>query len=246
MKVERIAVVVFLVAASVAWGQTADELVAKNLAARGGVEKLRAIRTMVLTGTISFGEQSSPIAVKAWRPNQIREEFKVQGTEVTRAYDGTIGWQIEKSGEESKVDVLHGGEADNIREEAENAIEGPLVDYAKKGSKVEALGRDTLGGKPVYKLKITTHMGTSITQFLDATSYLEMHEEIERTVDGKLTTIVEDVGDYHDIGGIKFAHRFVSGTKENPQASTLQVDKMELNVPIEASVFSMPDAKVRE
>src|ERR1700690_374724 len=154
MKVERIAVVVFVVAGIVAWGQTADVLGAKNLAARGGMEKLRAIRTMVLTGTISFGEQSSPIAVKAWRPNQIREEFKVQGTEVTRAYDGTIGWQIEKSGEESKVDMLHGGEADNIREEAENAIEGPLVDYAKKGSKVEALGRDTLGGKPVYKLKI--------------------------------------------------------------------------------------------
>ena len=242
MKIRKIArfLLVFLAATAALFAQTADELVAKNLAARGGADKLRAIRTMALTGTISFGEQSSPITVKAWRPNQIREEFKVPGTEVTRAYDGMIGWQIEKSGEESKVDLLRGGEADNIREEAENAIEGPLVDYAKKGSKLEALGRDTVGGKPVYKLKITTHLGTSITQFLDATSYLEMHEEIERTVDGKLTTIVEDVGDYHDVGGIKFAHRFVSGTKENPQATTLQVDKMELNVPIEASVFAMP------
>jgi outer membrane lipoprotein-sorting protein len=242
MKIRKIArfLLVFLAAAAALFAQTADELVAKNLAARGGADKLRAIRTMALTGTVSFGEQSSRITVKAWRPNQIREEFKVQGTEVTRAYDGTIGWQIEKSGEESKVDLLRGGEADNIREEAENAIEGPLVDYAKKGSKLEALGRDTVGGTPVYKLKITTHLGTSITQFLDATSYLEMHEEIERTVDGKLTTIVEDVSDYHDAGGIKFAHRFVSGSKENPQATTLQVDKMELNVPIEASAFAMP------
>jgi hypothetical protein len=241
MKVGRVSTfIVFVAAASVAWGQTADELVAKNLAARGGADKLRAIRTMVITGTISFGDQSSPITVKAWRPNQIREEFTVQGTEITRAYDGSIGWQIQKSGEESKVDVLHGGEADNIREEAENAIEGPLVDYAKKGSKVEALGKDTVGGKPVYKLKITTHAGTSITQFLDATSYLEIHEEIERTVDGKITTIVEDVGDYRAVGGVKFAHRFVSGPKENPQASTLQVEKMELDVPIEAGAFALP------
>ena len=235
-----IAVLVLLGAACVAWGQTADELVARNLAARGGADKLRAIRTMVITGTISFGDQSSPLTVKAWRPNQIREEFKVQGTEITRAYDGTIGWQIQKSGEESKVDVLHGGDAENIREEAENAIEGPLVDYAKKGSKVEALGKDTVGGKPVYKLKITTHGGTSITQFLDAGTYLEVHQEIERTVDGKLTTIVEDVGDYRAVGGMKFAHRFVSGPKENPQATTLQVEKMELDVPIEAGAFALP------
>jgi len=235
-----IAVLVLLGAACVAWGQTADELVARNLAARGGADKLRAIRTMVITGTISFGDQSSPLTVKAWRPNQIREEFKVQGTEITRAYDGTIGWQIQKSGEESKVDVLHGGDAENIREEAENAIEGPLVDYAKKGSKVEALGKDTVGGKPVYKLKITTHGGTSITQFLDAGTYLEVHQEIERTVDGKLTTIVEDVGDYRAVGGMKFAYRFVSGPKENPQATTLQVEKMELDVPIEAGAFALP------
>jgi len=237
---ERLTGVLLLFVAALGWGQTADELVAKNLAARGGAEKLRAIRSLVITGTISFGEQSSPITVKAWRPNQIREEFKVQGTEITRAYDGKTGWAIQKNGDQSKVSVLSGGDADNIAEEAENAIEGPLLDYAKKGSKVEALGKDTAGGKPVYRLKITTHTGTSITQFLDVVTYLEIHEAIERTVDGKLTLIVEDVGDYREVGGVKFAHRFVSGTQENPQASTLQIEKMELNVPIDSSVFALP------
>jgi len=223
-----------------AWAQTADDLVAKNLAARGGAENLRAIKSMAITGTISFGEQKSPLTVKAWRPNQIREEFTVQQTEITRVYDGSRAWQLRKNGDETKVDVLSGGEADNLAEEAENAIDGPLLDYAKKGSKVEALGRDTWQGKPVYKVKITTHMGTTITQFLDAGTYLEIYEEIERTVDGKLITIVEEVGDYRGVGGIKFAHRFVSGPQENPQATTLQVEKMELNAPVEAGVFVMP------
>lgn len=231
---------IFVAAASVAWAQTADELVAKNLAARGGAERLRAIRTLLITGTISFGNESSPLTVKMRRPSQIREEFKVQGTEMTRAYDGSAGWQSQKSGDQSKVDALSGGEEDNIREEAENAIGGALLDYTKKGSKVEALGKDTVGGKPIYKLKVTTHMGTGITQSLDATTYLEVYEEIERTVNGKLTTIVEEVGDYREVGGVKFAHRFVSGTREDPKATTLQVEKMELDVPIEASVFAMP------
>lgn len=236
-------VVVFLlslVVASAGWAQTADELITKNLTARGGAKKLRSIRTMKLTGTISFGDATSPIAVQVRRPSQIREDFKVQGNDVTRAYDGSTGWQSEKAGDQTKAEALTAGDADNIREEAENAIEGPLLDYARKGSKLEVLGRDKVDGKPVYKLKITTHMGTSITQFLDAASYLEIHEEIERTVDGKLLMIVEDVGDYRDVGGVKFAHRFISGTKENPRATTLQVEKMQLDVPIAASVFAMP------
>jgi hypothetical protein len=220
--------------------QTADELIAKNLAARGGAEKLRAVQTMLIHGTISFGDASSPIEVKAQRPGRIREEFTVDGTAMTRAYDGSTGWTAQKKGDENKVEALSGGEADNIREEAENAIEGPLLDYAKKGSKVDALGRDTWDGKPVYKLKITTHMATSIVQFLDSATYLEIHEEIERTVDGKLMVIVEDVGDYRDVSGIKYAHRFVSGTEENPKANTFQVEKMELNAPVDAGLFAMP------
>ena len=94
--------------------------------------------------------------------------------------------------QESQVHEMSGGELDNIREEAENAIEGPLLDYTSKGSKAELLGKDTVGGQPVYKLKITTKLGTAITQFLDASSYLEIHEEIERSANGKTIIIVED------------------------------------------------------
>ena len=229
-------VIVFLALAVSGVAQTADELIVKNLSARGGADKLRAIRTMTMTGTISFGDPSSPLTVKAGRPNQIREDFAIDGTSITRAYDGSSGW--EKKGDQ--VRLLEAGELNNIREEAENAIEGPLLDYGARGSKAETLGKVDLNGKPAYKLKITTGLGTSITQFLDATTYLEIHEEIERSVNGSGMTIVEDVGDYRDVDGVKFAHRFVSGTRENPSASTLQIEKMQLNLRVEPSEFNKP------
>ena len=168
---------VFLLTAAICSAQTADELVAKNLAARGGGEKLRSIQTMVMTGSLSFGNASSPLSVKVARPNRIREDFTVDGSAVTRSYDGAAGWQMQSG----QVSDLTGGDLNNILEEAANAIEGPLLDYAKKGNKVEALGKDTWAGKPVLKLKITTRQGTGITEFLDASSYLEIHEEIERS-----------------------------------------------------------------
>jgi hypothetical protein len=233
---------VFAVLVAACWGQTADELIAKNLAARGGAAKLRAIRTMQMTGTISFTETPSPIRVRAKRPSMIREDMQVQSGNLTRAYDGKTGWQRlgTKKNPLAKATALADGVLDNIREEGENAIEGPLLDYAKKGNKVEALGQDSFDGKPVYKLKVTTKAGSGITQFLDAETYLEIHEEIERSVNGHLSTVVEDVGDYREVGGIKFAHKFVSGSKEKPKSATLQFEKMELNVPLGAEVFAMP------
>jgi len=228
--------IVLLLLALPAYSQTADELVARNLAARGGAEKLRSIQTMTMSGTICFGDASSPLSVKVRRPSQIREDFKIDGSDMTRIYDSASGWEVH--GE--KVRQLEGGELNNIREEGENAIEGPLLDYAKKGSRIEALGKADVNGKAVYKLKITTNLGTSITQFLEASNYLEIHEEIERSVNGKPIIIVEDVGDYREVSGMKFAHRFVSGSKENPTASTLQIDTMQLNVPVDAAVFAAP------
>jgi hypothetical protein len=242
MKIWRIGVVFCTSALPITgFAQTADQLVRNNIAARGGAPRLRAVRSMAITGTIRFGKEGSTITVRALRPEKIREDFTVQGTEITRGYDGATGWLLQqKNGEDKKLEILSGGDADNIRDEAENAIEGPLLDYVKKKSKIEAIGRDTWQGKPVYKLKIRTHIGADITQFLDAKTYLEIHEEIERTVDGRLTVIVEDVGDYRDVGGIKFAHRFVSGTKESPGATLLQIEKMKLNVPLDASLFAVP------
>ena len=225
-----------LVLASIGTAQTADELVARNLSARGGADRLRAIQTMTMTGTIGFGGPANPLRVKVRRPNQIREDFVLDGAAIVRAYDGARGWES-KAGQARQ---LVAGELDNIREEAENAIEGPLLDYAKKGSRAEAIGKADFNGKPAYKLRITTSMGTTITQFLDATSYLEVHEEIERSVNGKPMLIVEDISDYRDVSGIKFAHRFVSGSRENPAAATLQIDKMELNAPLDAAVFGTP------
>lgn len=233
----RLVVLLVLVAIAPACvGQTAEFLIKKNLSARGGASKLHAIRTMLMTGTISFGNASSPLTVKVERPNRIREDFQVQGSPVIRAFDGASGWESQGG----KARSLAGGELNNIREEAENAIEGLLLDYAKKGSRVEYAGKATINGKSAYKLKIITTLGTTITQYLDEASYLEVHEEIERSVNGQTTIIVEDVSDYRDVAGVKFAHRFVSGSKENPSAAALQMEKMQLNVPISAGSFEQP------
>ena len=49
----------------------------------------------------------------------------------------------------------------------------PLVDYAAKGHKAELIGKDTIGGKECFKIKLTTKEGRELNFYIDsATSYI--------------------------------------------------------------------------
>ena len=57
----RICLVATLFCAGAAHALTADEVVQKNVEARGGLEKMRALRSLRLTGKVLFGSEDSPI-----------------------------------------------------------------------------------------------------------------------------------------------------------------------------------------
>jgi len=221
--------------------QTVDGIIAKNLAARGGIAKMRAIRSMVLTARLATpdGGQGS-LTVRLLRPNRIREEVIFSAMNSTRAFDGQSAWLHSRENNREDVRPLTGGDLDNLQDEAENGIDGPLADHASKGNKVELVGTEQLEGKPCYKLKITLHSGHIQFQYLDAKTFLEIREEIVRTVDGQDTVIEETVGDYRREGGILFAHSFVSGVVGSPQRTTLTIDKFDLNPPVDKALFQMP------
>ena len=81
-----------MLAASLAAGQTADELIAKNFEARGGLENLKAVQTMRLTGTMKAGRDSLPSVLELKRPNKSRWEFTLDGQTAVEAFDGEGGW----------------------------------------------------------------------------------------------------------------------------------------------------------
>src|SRR5215475_5702570 len=83
-----------VLAASAARAQapSAEDIVAKNLAARGGADKLRAISTMKMTGTVSAQGMEMPLTVMTKRPNRMLQETTVQGTRMVSAFDGERAW----------------------------------------------------------------------------------------------------------------------------------------------------------
>ena len=231
--------------ATAAHAQTADEIVEKNLKARGGIEKLRAIHTMVVTAKLETPGGAGPLIVRLERPGRIQEDLTLNGAETVRTYNGTSAWMVTGKAGAEDVKELTGGDLENLRDEGENGIDGALADYQKKGNRVEFDGAAVVDGKTCYKLKVTLRSGHVQYQFLDSTTYLEVHEEIERTYNGNQMVIEETVGDYREEGGVLFAHKYVSGVAGRPQRSTLTYEKVELNPRLEKSVFEKPKGAAR-
>ncbi len=221
--------------------QTADEIIAKNLAARGGIEKVRAIRSMVMTDSVSTPDgRGTPLRIFALRPGRIREELTVGQSRSIKAFDGQTGWIQNPGPRGASARALTGGDLDELRDDAENAIDGVLADYAAKGSRVEYTGTQTVDGKPCYKLKVTLHTGHTQYQYIDTGTYLEVRQDILGTMDGKASAIEQTLGEYRSEGGVMFAHTIVSVMRGRPERSTMTIQRIEINPPVDERVFSMP------
>ena len=81
------------------FSQSADELVNKNIQAKGGIDKIKAIKSVRITGKLSGGGGfTAAQGQENQRPNLVRETFSLQGMTAVTAYDGATGWQIQPFG----------------------------------------------------------------------------------------------------------------------------------------------------
>jgi outer membrane lipoprotein-sorting protein len=221
--------------------QTADELVAKNLQAKGGLEKIKAIKSLKFTGKYQQGSFTAQVAEEAKAPDDLREMFTIQGMTQIQAYDGNVGWQI--SPFEGRRDPEMLGE-DDLRDISEDAdFYGPLVDYKEKGNTVEYLGHDTVDGDNVYRLKVTLKNGDIVYMYLDPDTYIEIRTDRQQFIRGAVRETQTDLGSYKQVNGVYFPFSISSGPKNRPsQKGTVTIEKMEANVDIPDSQFKMPSA----
>lgn len=221
--------------------QTVDEIIAKNVQARGGAEKLKSVQSIKSTATMSMGPGiEAPGVLIQKRPTLARLEFTVQGLTAVQAYDGKNGWQIMPFMGKKDPELMSADEAKEIEENAD--LDGPLVDYKSKGHQVEFQGKEKIEGTDAYKLKVTLKNGDLQTIYIDSDSFLDIKEVTKRTVRGTEQEIESAIGDYKPVNGILFPFAVESGIKGSDQKQKLTITKVELNVPADDSLFKMPAA----
>ncbi|HZM70820.1 MAG TPA: hypothetical protein VFB95_10700 [Candidatus Cryosericum sp.] len=221
--------------------QTVDEIIAKNIEARGGLEKMKSVQSIRLTGKMMMGPgMEAPMTLEIKRPKSLRMEFTFQGMTGVQAYDGKSGWSISPFGGKKDPEPMSPDDTKEAEEEAD--IDGPLVDYKGKGHTVELVGKEKLEGSDAYKLKVTLKGGTVRYQYIDADSFLEIRTEAKRTVRGNEMEFESTIGDYKEVGGLLIPHSIQSGAKGRPEKQNIVVEKVELNPKLDDARFKMPEA----
>ena len=243
------AAVILLIAACCcsvsSFSQTADELIAKNIQARGGLEKIKAIKTLRMTGKFEGGGGfTASVSQENQRPSLIRQTFSLQGMTAVQAYDGTSGWQIEPFEGHKDPDLM--GEDDLRDLLLDGDFDGPLVDYKEKGNTVEYLGHDVVDGDDALRLKVTLKNGDLIYYYLDPDTYLEIRKEIQQFIRGSVRDRVVGLGSYKPVNGVMYPFSISQGTKTHPDDQTSTVQKIEANVTIDPADFMLPASLRKE
>ena len=238
----RLAVLLLLAVSSfsiVARSQTADELISKNIQAKGGMDKIKAIKTIRQSGKFDLGGGfTAKASQESMRPNLVRETFSIQGMTAVQAYDGSAGWQIQPFQGHKDPELM--GEDDLRDMQLDSDFDGPLVDYKEKGNTVEYLGHDIVDGDDALRLKVTLKNGDIVYYYLDPDTFLEIRKEIQQFIRGSVRERIVDLGSYKPVSGVMYPFSLAVGSKSNPGSQTLTVEKMEANVPIDSADFALP------
>ncbi len=236
----RAALVLALVGLSLPAGaQTVDELIARNLEAKGGLERIKSVETLRMTGRTTVGPGTeAPFVMEIKRPNRMRMDVTLRGETMTQAFDGKTGWQVAPDPGKTEPQVLPPQATRGMEEQAD--FYGPLVDAKAKGLAIEYGGVVKLDTGEAHRLDLTTKSGEKRSVFLDAKTYLEVRGEATVTVGGRTLTMINLIGDYRQVDGLVLPHKMESGPRGAPQRMRMTIDKIELNVPIDDARFAMP------
>ena len=130
--------------------------------------------------------------------------------------------------------------ADVIADATEQAdLEGPLVDWKKKGHRLELLGKETVDGREAYKLKLDLKSGGSRTEYIDAQTWYQVRSDATRkTRMGDVTTLTH-FSDFKKTAGIVFPRKVEVEAVNRPNKLRLEVDQIEVNPKISDDRFAM-------
>jgi hypothetical protein len=220
--------------------QTAEELVRQNIEAKGGIAKMKAIRSVRVTGKLDAGGGfTGLVGQENKRPNLVRETFTLQGMTQVQAYDGSTGWQIQPFGGRKDPQLM--GEDDARDLIIDSDFDGPLVDYKDKGNTIEYLGHDIVDGDDALRLKVTLKNGDMIYYYLDPDTFLEIRVERREFIRGAVRESVADLGSYKPVAGVMFAFSVNGGPKDDPTSwQSVTYEKIEANVDLPDSDFAVP------
>jgi outer membrane lipoprotein-sorting protein len=180
-----------------------------------------------------------PFVLEMKRPSKSRVEIEFAGKTAVQVYDGTNGWKLRPFLNRNDVEPFT---ADETKSEAGRGdLDGPLVDYAAKGTKVELEGVEAVDGKDAYKLKLTTKNGDVRHAWIDKGSLLDVKVEgAPRRMDGRMRNVWIYQRDFRSVQGVMVPFVLETAVDGYKETHKMVIEKVEVNPKLDDALFAKP------
>ena len=227
---------------------TAEQVVERNVAARGGLEAWRNVKTMAWAGHIEASNVpggSLPFVLEMGRPNKTRFSVDPQGQPSARIFDGHSGWRLRMSRDGSPgVKPYSDDELKAARDG--QGIDGPLIDAQARHIPVALAGMDAVDGKPAYVLAVTLPSGTRQQIWVDAESFLDVRADREtKDRSGRANTVWISYRDYQTTGGLKIPRLIETSAVGGSATDRMVIERVVLNPGLDAQAFAEPAVPIK-
>ena len=223
---------------------SAEQIVAKNVAARGGLDAWRKIETMIWIGhleSVHAPMPSMPFVMEQKRPNKTRFEINAMGQRTVRVFDGAQGWKL-RPAQNGRPDAQPYTPEELKFVQRAPGLDGPLIDYAAKGNLVSLEALDELEGRKAYRLNVRLASGERDQLWVDARTFLDIR--FDRVIDGAAGVPRRVVSvfyrDYKKFEGVQIPSVIETGTGPGNTPDKMVIEKVVLNAPLNDSAFSSP------
>src|ERR1700722_11176434 len=191
-----------------------------------------------------------PFVLELSRPRKMRFELQFAGQTALQVYDGVNGWKLRPYLNRLDVEPYTADEMKAASVESE--LDGPLVDSAAKGTRIESDGIEKVEDRDTYKLKLTLKSSAVIHVWVDAQTFLETKIEGQpRRLDGIYHPVEIYYRDFRNVNGLEIP--FVLETRVLPVTKTAMglrdtpvppektlIEKVVINPKFDAGLFSKP------
>ena len=221
---------------------TAAQIVERNISARGGLQAWRTVKTLSMSGKLDAGGKQKvqlPFVLEMERNRKTRLELQFNGQTAVQVYDGANGWKLRPFLNRRDVEPYTPDELKAASMQAD--IDGPLVDYVAKGTKVQLEGIQSVEGHDAFNLKLTLKTGQVQHLWVDAQTFLDVKiEGTPRRLDGRFHPVATYLRDYRSVNGLMIPYVNETAVDGVKQTEKILVEKVIVNPKLEDSHFNKP------
>ena len=223
--------------------QTVDEVVARHITARGGMDAITAIQSLKITRTIATGIGSNvQVTVYKKRPNLFRAEQRLATPAApltARGVNADAAWDMAPGGKIALRPEAAAAEARDL----DGDFDGLLINWKAKGHAVSFDGKESMPGGDALKLRVKTKGGVERVIYLDAGTYLDRRHTGTLTLPSGRRDVVIDFSNWQDVNGVKFPfdiNEDRKGGNAPEQSLVVYTEKIEANVAMDDALFATP------